>query len=102
MSGHPGSAQASPLGVRVDAALPAAQAAQLTLQVNTSAGGPVWRDVIQFTRDDDLACAHVLTAAPLLAAAAGPGAALRICTVGLSRRVLSTWHAGQGWRGALA
>ena len=70
----------------------------LKLQVNTSGA---WRNVIDFPRDDDLACAHVLTAAPLLAAAAGPGATLRICSADGLQKVHSHWQAGKGWRGAL-
>lgn len=79
----------------------------LKLQVNTSgesttgADGPGWRNVIDFPRDDDLACAAVLTAAPLLAAAAGPGATLLICSADGLQKVHSHWQAGKGWRGAL-
>lgn len=75
--------------------------ARLCLQVNTSEHGTVWRDVIQFPREDDLACANVIAAAPLLAAAAGPDSALRITTEGLTRHVLCTWSRRAGWRGTL-
>lgn len=94
----------------VQAAIEAAIAApplMLKLQVNTAsasaagADGAGWRDVIDFPRDDDMACAYVLTAAPLLAAAAGPGATLRICSADGLQKPFSHWEAGQGWRGAL-
>ena len=86
----------------VQAAIAAAIATppvMLKLQVNTSGA---WRNVIEFDRGDDLACAAVLTAAPLLAAAAGPGATLRICSADGLQTVQSHWAVGQGWRGALA
>lgn len=70
---------------------------RLRLQVNTSGA---WRNVIEFERGDDVACANVIAAAPLLAAAAGPGATLRIC----SRHedlAYSHWQADEGWAGVL-
>ncbi|MBL8350497.1 MAG: hypothetical protein JNL87_09290 [Burkholderiaceae bacterium] len=71
----------------------------LRLQVNTTGA---WRNVIEFPRDDDIICAQVLTAAPLLAAAAGPRATLRICSADGLQTVQSHWQAGQGWRPARA
>ena len=85
----------------VQAAIAAAIATppvMLKLQVNTSGA---WRNIIDFERDDDIACAAVLTAAPLLAAAAGPGATLRICSADGLQKVHSHWEAGKGWRGHL-
>lgn len=74
---------------------------KLKLQINDSGS---WRNLISFSRADDLACAHVLTAGPLLAAAAGPRATLRICAEAPGRApvVHSYWEPAKGgWRGCL-
>jgi len=71
---------------------------RLKLQVNTSGA---WRNVIDFPRQDDMACAQVLTAAPLLAAAAGSRTTLRIVSTDALPVVFSHWEEGKGWRGAL-
>ena len=91
----------APSAQQVQAAIAAAiavPAIKLKLQINTTGA---WRNVIDFERDDDLACAAVLTAAPLLAAAAELGAKLRICSADGLQKAHSHWQAGQGWRGAL-
>ena len=94
---HPNPPSAQQVQAAIEAAIKAPHI-MLRLQVNTTGA---WRNVIDFPRDDDLACAHVLTAAPLLAAAAGPGATLRICSADGLQKVRSYWEAGQGWRGPL-
>ena len=71
----------------------------LRLQVNTNGA---WRNIIDFPRDDDIICAQVLTAAPLLAAAAGPRATLRIVSADGLQTVHSHWQAGKGWRPSAA
>lgn len=86
---------------RVQAAIAAAVATppvMLKLQINTTGA---WRNVIDFERDDDIACAAVLTAAPLLAGAAELGAKLRICSADGLQTAHSRWAAGTGWVGLL-
>lgn len=73
-----------------------ARPARLRLQINTSGA---WRNVIDFARDDDLACAQVLVGAPLLAEVGR--ATLRICSADGRQEVHSRWSAEGGWRGAV-
>lgn len=81
------------------AALGAVHQQRLQLQVNTSGA---WRTMVAFPRADELACAHVLTAGPLLAGASGPRVTLRITSDDGRQTVYSHWDAGRGWRGTAA
>jgi hypothetical protein len=77
---------------------PSAQPLRLRLQINTSGA---WRNVIEFDRGDDLVCAAVLTAAPLLARASLFRTTLRICSVDGLQTVHGHWTLENGWCGAL-
>lgn len=77
--------------------IPAAPGVRLRLQIN-SAGA--WRTVVDYPADDDLACAQVLTAGPVLAMLGGRNVTLRICSADALQTVHSHWDRKSGWRPA--
>lgn len=69
----------------------------LRLQVNTTGA---WRTVIDFDRGNEVACANVITAAPLLANASGPRTTLRIVSTDGLQHAFCHWNTRDGWKGS--